>query len=134
MQGFPSSSLASEQPSLKALIAKQQRLWQARKAGDVKAAKELLGLKASVTSYSGAKDGRELIAQIEAGACTVRSFQLSHFALKYTNPTAGVLTYHAAQDAVCNGKQLPQAVQVKAGYWNTDGRWVVSFYVEELPR
>ncbi len=134
MQGFPASPLAYEQPSLKALMAEQQKLWQARKTGDAKAAKKILGGKTSIMSYTGAKDGRELIAQIEAGTCKVNSFKLTNFTLKYTNTTAGVLIYQASQDAACGAKHLPEAIRVRAGYWNVDGKWVMSFYVEERPK
>ncbi len=134
MNGYPTSSLAYRQPSLKDLEAKQESLWRARETGDTKAAKKLLGSKASVTSYSGAKDADELVAQLGAGVCEVKSFQLTDFALKYDSPTTGVLSYQAAQDATCDGRQLPRKVNVKVGYWNTDGRWVVSFYVEEIPK
>jgi hypothetical protein len=134
MNGYPTSSLAYRQPSLKDLEAKQESLWRTRETGNAKAAKKLLGSKASVTSYSGAKNAEELLAQFGAGVCRMKRFQLTDFALKYDSPTASVLTYQAAQDATCDGRQLPPNVNVNVGYWNTDGRWVVSFYIEEVPK
>jgi hypothetical protein len=134
MNGYPTSSLAYRQPSLKDLETKQEALWRARETGNAKAAKKLLGPKASVTSYSGAKDVQELIAQVGSGVCKVKSFELTDFTLKYDSPTTGVLSYKAAQDAVCEGRPLPPNVNVKVAYWNIDGKWAVSFYVEEIPK
>lgn len=133
MEGYPTSRLAYQLPSLKYLSRRQVQFWQARKSGSVKSAKAIITDSASVTSYTGAEDGKQLINQIKTGVCKVNSFKLENFMFNSANSTTGVLTYRAIQDATCDGKPLPQIVQVKVGYSNPDGKWLVTFYVEEIP-
>ena len=131
MEGFPTSRLAFQPPSLKVLSSKQAQFWQARKSGSAKTVKEIIPDKATVMSYTGAIDGKRFISQIETGVCKVNSFKLDDFAFRLINSTSGILTYHAIQDAVCTGMPLPQNLTVEVGYLNDDGRWEIAFYVED---
>lgn len=131
MEGFPTSSVVIQPPSLKDLSSKQVQLWQARKSRTTKTVTEIIPDKAAVMSYTGATDGKRFISQIETGVCKVNSFKLDDFAFRLINSTSGVLTYHATQDTMCTGKRLPQDLKVEVGYLNHDGRWKIAFYVED---
>ena len=133
MEGFPTSTVVIQPPSLKDLSSKQVQLWQARKSRSTKTVKGIMPDKTVVMSYTGATDGKRFISQIETGVCKVNSFKLSDFAFRLINSTSGVLTYHAIQDAMCTGKPLPPDLRVEIGYLNTDGRWKMAFYVEDKP-
>jgi len=133
MEGFPTSRLAIQPPSLKDLSSKQVQFWQACKSASAKRVKGIFPDKAVVMSYTGAISGKQFISQIETGVCKVNSFKLDDFAFRLINSTSGVLTYHAIQDAMCTGKPLPQDLQVEIGYLNNDGRWKIEFYVEDKP-
>jgi hypothetical protein len=65
MNGYPTSSLAYRQPSLKDLEAKQESLWRTRETGNAKAAKKLLGSKASVTTIPAPKMLKNSLRRLE---------------------------------------------------------------------
>lgn len=131
MEGFPTSSVVIQPPSLKDLSSKQVQIWQARKSRSAKTLTGIIPDKAAVMSYTGATDGKQFISQIETGVCKVNSFKLDDFAFRLINSTSGVLTYRAIQDTRCAGKPLPQDLQVEVGFLNRDGRWKIAFYVED---
>ncbi|MDE3063209.1 MAG: hypothetical protein KGJ51_09130 [Acidobacteriota bacterium] len=87
----------------------------------------------TVTSFTGAYNGKQLVNQIETGTCRVSSFKLKNFDVKKPNQTSLVLTYTAIQNAACAGKSLPHEVRVEVAYFNVAGNWTMSYYLEELP-
>jgi hypothetical protein len=131
MEGFPTSRLAIQPPSLKDLSSKQMQLWQARQSGNAKTVQRIVPDHAAIMTYTGAIDGKQFIVQIKSGVCKVKNFRLDNFVFRLINPNSGVLTYLATQDAMCNGKSLPRALKVEVGYLNTDGKWKIAFYVED---
>ncbi|MGA8041941.1 MAG: DUF4440 domain-containing protein, partial [Terracidiphilus sp.] len=134
MEGFPASRLSAEPPSVKDLSKSQTMLWRAREQGNAKLARAILPDTAAVVSSTDAVDGKQFTRQIEAGVCHVKSFKLEDFKFHSANPTTAVLTYDAIQDAACNGHPLPRTLRVQVGYDGGQGRWKISFYVEESQR
>ncbi len=133
IEGYDATRLSTPQPSFTSLVEKQSRLWQARKNGDARSARKIVTGKLTLTSVTGANNGKQFIHQIEAGTCKVSSFKLKDFDVRKPNQTSLVLTYNAIQNAACAGKTLPHEVLVKVGYWNEAGDWTMIYYLEELP-
>jgi len=78
---------------------------------------------------------KELIAQVENGACKIKSYKLTDFALALSTPTAAKITCRAEQDAVCNGKLLPRDLNVSATYLKyngTSGNWRIVEHEETV--
>jgi hypothetical protein len=133
VEGYDATRLSTPPPSFNSLVKKQTDLWQARKDGDARSARKIVSGALTVTSFTGANNGKQLVNQIETGTCRVSSFKLKNFALKKPNQTSLVLTYNAIQNAACAGKTLPHEVRVEVAYFNVAGKWSMSYYLEELP-
>ncbi len=133
IEGYDATRLDTPQPSFRSLVEKQARLWQARKNGDARAAGKIVAGTLTVTSFTGANNGKQFVDQIEAGTCRLSSFKLKDFDVKKPNQTSLILTYNAIQNAACAGKTLPPEVLVKVGYLNVAGNWTMSYYLEERP-
>ena len=135
IDGYPTSQYpTSKSPSAsrasieKALSSRESRLWREYASGKTGAIKELIRDDAKVSVSNGAMNKKEWIAQVESGACKIKSFRLEDFVLKVQGPRTAEIRYRAEQDAVCNGKPLPRTENVLASYikipdkWQ-DGRW-----------
>jgi hypothetical protein len=130
IEGYDATRLSTPAPTFKSLIENQTRLWQARKNGDARSAKKIVAGTLTVSSFTGASNGKQFVDQIEARACTVSSFKLEDFDIKKPNQTSLLLTYNATQSAVCAGKTLPSSIRVKVGYLNVSGNWTMAYYLE----
>ena len=131
IEGYDATRLSTPAPTLKSLIEKQTRLWQARKNGDARSAKKIVAGKLTVSSFTGASNGKQFVEQIETRTCKVSSFKLNDFGVKQPNQTSLLLTYNAKQSAACAGKTLPSRIRVKVGFLNMAGNWPMAYYLEE---
>ena len=131
-QGFPTSHVTvTDPPSLKYLSSRENKLWQARANGKPDPIRKLVSDDATIASFTGATNRHELIAQVETGACRITSYRLGDFALKHVSPTEVTITYRAEQNAVCNGKALPQILIVTVTYLDHYGKWLSTLYDEK---
>ena len=62
--------------------------------------------------------------------CQVASVSLADFKFVMLDKNAVLLTYTAAQDAVCGGKQAPRKLQVAVNYVKRGGRWLEVMYMQ----
>jgi hypothetical protein len=134
MQGYPTSQPPMDiaSPSLKQFSGNERKLWQARVSGKTDFIRKLMSKDARIVSSTGIKDKEHWIAAIRSGACRLNGYRLSDFVLKVTSRSAGSISYRADQDAVCNGKSLPQTLNVGSTYLYLEGTWRNIFY-EETP-
>jgi hypothetical protein len=131
-QGFPTSQVGvPAYPSLKDLSKKETKIWQARANAKLDPIRHLVSDDATIASTTGVTNRMELIAQVKSGVCKITSYRLENFVLKLSSPTAVTISYRAEQDAACNGKPLPAALNVTATYLNHEGRWLNSSYEEK---
>ena len=119
---YPTSSHALDRPSLKDLSNLETKFWQARESGNVDFLGQLVSDNAMIASSTGAMNKQELVAQVESGACKIRSYHLQDFVLKPSTPTAFVISYRATQDAVCNGKPLLHDLNISASFIKRPGK------------
>jgi len=134
IQGFPTSQAPIDiaSPSLKQFSGFERKLWQARVSGKTDAIKKLMSKDVKIVSSTSIGDKEHWIDAIRSGTCRLKEYKLSNFALKVTSRSAGSISYRADQDAVCDGKSLPQTVSVISTYLYLEGRWRNIFY-EETP-
>ena len=62
--------------------------------------------------------------------CEVKSFSFDDFRFVMLSKDSARLTYHATQDAACEGNALPKSVRVTAVYVKRGGKWLQSLYME----
>jgi Domain of unknown function (DUF4440) len=130
MDGYPTSRRAGDSPTLKDLSSRETKLWQARVSGKTDSISQSVSEDATIASSTGAANRKELIAQAETGVCTIRSYRLQNFVLKLATPEAALITYRAEQDGACNGKALPQTLNVSTSYIKRHGKWWSVSYQE----
>jgi hypothetical protein len=125
IEGYPTSrhGVPDDSLSLKDLSRMETKQWKARVTGKADSIKELVSNDAKIVTCTGAANKKEWIARVETGECKVRTFHLNDFALILSTPTAATITYHAEQDATCNGKPLARDLSVSATYQKYNGTW-----------
>jgi len=69
-----------------------------------------------------------VVAAVSSPACVVRSFAVDSFRLTTLNPMTVLLTYHAAQQTLCNGHAVPSPVWASTLYVRRGGRWLNAMY------
>jgi hypothetical protein len=69
-----------------------------------------------------------VVAGVASPACVVRSFAVDSFELTSLNPTTALLTYHAAQETLCNGHAVPSPVWASSLYVRRGDRWLNAAY------
>lgn len=69
-----------------------------------------------------------VVAGVASPACVVHSFAIDTFDLTRLNPTTVLLTYHAAQQTLCNGHVVPSPVWASSLYVRRGGRWLNAMY------
>jgi len=117
-----------DSPSLKDLSNLEKKFWQARAGGNADVLKQMVNDNAMIATSTDAVNKSELIAQVESGACEIKSYNLQDFVLKPSAPTVFVISYRAQQDGVCNGKPLPHALNVTGSFIRSqskrlNGQW-----------
>jgi hypothetical protein len=125
---YPRGYSGPDSPSLKDLRNLETKFWQARAGGNADVLKQLVNDNAIIATSTGAVKKSELIAQVESGACEIKSYNLQDFILKPSAPTAFVISYRAQQDGVCNGKPLPHSLNITASFIRSqskllNGQW-----------
>lgn len=70
------------------------------------------------------------VEEIEAGACEVRSWELSSPEVHRVTDDVMILTYHAEQEASCEGEDISGPMIASAVYVNQGGEWKSASYQE----
>ncbi len=64
------------------------------------------------------------------GSCEIKSYSLENFKFLMLDKNSALLSYTAAQDAVCSGKIQPASVRSTSIYVRRGGKWLAAFYTE----
>jgi hypothetical protein len=75
-----------------------------------------------------------VVASVSSPACIVRSYSLDGFGLTRFTTTTALLTYHAAQETVCDGRAVPSPVWASSLYVRRGNRWVNAVYQQTQAR
>ncbi len=116
--------------TLKILSEKETKLWDAWATAKSDYVKTTVSEDGINVSFTGAADKKQSIADIESGACKVKSYKFKDFKLSLFSPDMALLTYRVDQDAACGGQQLPPAVYASALYVKRGGKWLNAFHQE----
>jgi hypothetical protein len=63
-------------------------------------------------------------------SCKVKSYALDNFKFVRLDANTVLLSYSAKQDAVCDGKPAPAAIQVAVNYVRRGDRWLEAMYMQ----
>ena len=89
------------------LIASEKKLWDAWKNKDAKVFRTWLANDSVGIGEQGVQGKAQLLKDIEAGGCDVKSFELSDFKMTSISSEAVVLTYKGTADGTCAGTAIP---------------------------
>ncbi len=64
------------------------------------------------------------------GSCEVKSYSLDDFKFRMLDENSALITFTAAQDAVCGGEKNPSSVRATSVYVKRGGKWLNTFYTE----
>ncbi len=127
----PQTSKAQLQKHLSAI---ERGFWEGWAKGDVTPFKANIAADAIMVTDTGTQDKEMILKAIAAGACEVRSFDLSDFKMVSLGATAAVLMYKATQDATCGGEVLPKTVWVSTVYARRGAKWFAVAHQETTGR
>ena len=113
------------------LIAIEKGFWQGWADADGAPFSARLTDGAIVITPGGMTAGKvQQVEEIEAGDCEVRSWELSSPEVHRVTDDVVILTYHAEQEASCEGKDISGPLIVSAVYVHQDGEWKSASYQE----
>ncbi len=119
---------AQDLESLKSL---EMAAWEAWKDHDgEKWAKMAVDNAVQVSAAGGLAEGKAAISASFGEGCDYRSFSLSDWKLHKVADDTAVLTFTAYQDAVCNGRKLPERVIATSVYVRKGQNWLYAVYHE----
>jgi Domain of unknown function (DUF4440) len=115
------------------LVRQEKALWEAWKNKDTKPFKAWVAAESIGIGEMGVQGKAQLLKDIAAGGCDVKSFELSEFKLTMLDSDAGVLTYKGAADGACAGNPIP-VVWVSTTWVRRGGRWLAMTHQETPTR
>ena len=110
------------------LVALERQSWEAWKNRDAAFFDRFLSDDHLEVGIGGVAGKAAVTASVGAPDCTVRSYALDSFRVTAISDSVAVLTYHASQDTVCNGKPVPSPAWVSSVYVYRDRRWLNVLY------
>lgn len=105
-------------------------LWQAWKSHDAKPFEELLTRNSINVAPVPRRGKASVLKDIASDTCKVSSFSLSGFDYLWLNPRTVIVTYAAAQDAVCGGQKIPGKVNASSVWVKRGSKWMTAFHQE----
>ena len=129
---FPLAGTVSAQENLEAkLVTIEKSLWEGWKNGDAKPFEKDLTADSMNISATGITTGKaQVIKDMMSAHCKVTSYSLADVKLHQLSKDSAMLTYKASQDAVCDGKKIPDEVYASSVYVNQNGAWKAASYHE----
>ena len=70
----------------------------------------------------------DIVGFVGSPVCVVSNYTIDRFKLTQFTATTAVLTYHAEQNTVCNGVNVPSPVWASSLYVKRNGRWLNAVY------
>lgn len=110
------------------IITLEKQAWEAWKNKDTNFFQNLLASDALSVTTDGVSDKSQIIEFYSS--CEVKSYSLDDFKFRMLDKNSVLITFTAAQDAVCSGKPNPVSVRVSSVYAKRDGKWRNAFYTE----
>ena len=128
-----SSAMAKNAALKDKLEALERKIWEAFKAQDLAAAKQLIASEASSIDMNGFSTFAEFEPMMKD--YTVDSYTLSDFNVIPLDRDAAVLTFSATQNAKYKGEPVPSGpYHCSTTYMSRAGKWVAMFHTETLAR
>jgi hypothetical protein len=122
---------AGAAPTADALMAMENKAWEAWKNKDAKYFEEFTADPFVGFNDRGERATRaETIKMITEDKCEVKSMTLSDPKLTMAGADAAVLTYKAAQDATCEGHKLPATVTAATVFVRKGDGWKAAYHNE----
>jgi len=113
------------------VTAIEKSLWEAWKNKQTDAFQQNLADNTVGVSPMGITAGKEqVIKEMTASPCEVRSFSLSDWQVHEITPETVIVTYKAKQDATCQGNKVPADVVASSVYVKKDGKWLAASHFE----
>ena len=112
------------------LVSIEESLWEAWKKGDAAPFKTHLTEDSMMITTGGVSSKEQAIKDITSGQCKVTSYSLSDMKVRTVTSDTAILTYKAAQDAICEGNKIPAEVYASSVYVKQGGKWLAASYQE----
>ena len=123
--------LAPQEDLVATLSAIEETLWEGWKNHDAAPFRQHLVDNCVGISEQGVVAGKqETIEPIEQGTCDVNSYSFSDWAVHRVSEDTAILTFRATQDAICDGRKIPENVIVSTVYVRQNGTWMSAAYHE----
>jgi len=127
--GPGSRAVTPSQDALKdTLVSLERQSWQAWQRRDGAFFEAFLSDDHVEVGFGGVTRKAAVVAGVASPACVVHSFAIDSFQLTRLNPTTALLTYHAAQQTLCNGHAVPSPVWASSLYVRRASRWFNAMY------
>lgn len=127
--GFGQTKTSKNAKLEKQIIALDISGWEAWKTNNVKwfqtnTAPEFMAINSGVIST------RADVIKYTPTGCEVKSYSLDDFKFVVLSENTVLLTYTAFQDAVCDGKKIPEKVRAAVTYIKRGGRWLEACFMD----
>lgn len=106
------------------LMAKEKELWEAWKNKNAAPFEKLIPADGVLVGEQGVETKAELLKDIAANPCEIKSYSLDSVKLTMINKDAALLTYKAVQDYTCMGHAGPTPVYASSVYVRRKGQWL----------
>jgi hypothetical protein len=118
-----------DQDALKdTLVSLEKRSWQAWQRRDSAFFQAFLSDDHVEVGFRGVTRKAAVVAGVGSRACVVHGFSIDTFELTRLTSTTALLTYHAAQQTLCDGHPVPSPVWATSLYVRRGGRWLNAVY------
>jgi hypothetical protein len=124
----PDVTAPAPDPLRDTLVSLERQSWQAWQRRDGAFFQAFLSDDHVEVGFRGIARKAAVVAGVASPACVVHGFTVDSFALTLLNPTTALLTYHAAQQTLCNGHAVPSPVWVSSLYVRRADRWLNALY------
>ena len=111
------------------IISTEKKLWEAWKNKDPKPFKAMLAADSVMIGDSGVAGKADIVKEMGAMPCEVKSFTLSDFKTTFLNSGTVLMTYKGVADGTCAGTAIP-TVWASSVYVNRGGRWLAASHQE----
>lgn len=127
----PSATVSAQEDLQSKLVTIEKKLWEGWKNRDAKPFEEHVTKDTVSINAQGITSGKaQVIKDITSSDCDVKGFSLSDVQVHPLGKDSALLTYKAAQDAICKGQKIPAQVLVSSTYVNEGGVWREASYRE----
>jgi hypothetical protein len=123
------SIMASDTRLEAQIIALDKQGWEAWKDNDPEWYRQNVKDEFLSISSDGVSNKAQVVKAMPT-SCKVKSYALDNFKFIKLDTHAVLLTYSATQDAVCDGKAAPVAIQVAVNYVRRGDRWLEAMYMQ----